>query len=480
MSLEFQGIVLAAGKGVRMQSSLPKVLHKVCGMSLVAKSLRALAGAGCSKAIVVIGYGAELVTKEVSRLSECGEFGEMSVEFAVQECQRGTGDAVKAALPYLREAKSSTLAILPGDIPLIKPSTLQSGIAFHENQLENCKQKDPLSFLSFELQDPRGFGRVLRDKNSSVTAIVEEKDCDERERKIKEVNSGIYFGSQEFITQALTSLSCDNQQGEYYLTDIVKAASDKSIPVKALKILNSREVAGANSRFELSILEQQRRLEIAVELMYAGVSFEDPNAAYIDEGVSVSEDCFIGAGTRLKGKTSIGRGTILQGDSLVEDSVIGEQSLIKLGCSIESSKVGNQCHIGPFAHLRPGSSLEDQVHIGNFVEIKKSQLKSGVKAGHLSYLGDSLIEEEVNVGAGTITCNYDGINKHQTTIGRESFIGSNTCLVAPVELGQKSYIGAGSVITKNVPSGSLAVTRSAQKIKHDWGGNKSNKEKSQS
>lgn len=449
MRTELSGILLAAGKGTRMRSSRPKVLHEICGQSLLERSIRAFDACGCGEIVVVVGYGEEAVRAEIQRL----EFA--SVKVVKQEQQLGTGDAAKVAMSAVTGEK---VLIAPGDIPLIKADTLKLGLG----------KFDALGFLSFEALDPSGFGRVIRNEAGSVQAIVEHKDCSPDQLAIREANSGIYYCNRKLLAAALESLVAKNAQGEFYLTDIVSYAVSEGQQVGAAVVPNPREVAGANSRVELALLEQYRRLEINTMLMMKGVSFEDPNVAYVDEGIEVGQDSFIGAGTRLKGRTSIGENVLIEGDSLIENCQVENGCHIKLGCSLEQSKIGERCSIGPFAHLRPGSVLESEVKVGNFVETKKATLKKGVKAGHLSYLGDATLHPGVNVGAGTITCNYDGKDKFQTVVQADSFIGSNSCLVAPVNVGEGAYIAAGSTITKDVPAGALGIGRSRQTTKLDW------------
>lgn len=424
-------IILAAGKGTRMKSALPKVLHKLCGKTLIDRAVSVARELNPEKIVLVLGEGRELVEKEVS-----------NVTITYQEEQKGTGDAARVGL----EACDGNVLILPGDAPLIKSEILKK-----------LDQTATVSLLSFNAKNPTGFGRI------DGLKIVEEKDADLKQKKITEVNSSIYLTNTDFLKEAISSLSTKNSQGEYYLTDIVEYAASKGEKVSIVNIGDSEELLGANTREELSRLEEIRRAEINSFHMKNGVSFEDPSAAYIDEGVEIGADSYIGSNTRLKGATKIGERVYFEGDSLVIDSTIAAGSKIKLGSRIENSTIGEKVSVGPFSQLRPGTVLDSEVKVGNFVEVKNSHLKKGVKAGHLSYLGDSELGEEVNVGAGTITCNYDGKNKHKTKIEEGVFIGSNTSLVAPLEIGKNALIGAGSVITKNVPENHLAIERSQQK-----------------
>jgi len=450
--MKIQAIVLAAGMGTRMKSSVPKVLHRVCGQSLVERTIRALGEAGVSQTTVVVGSGREQVETELSRL------GFEGVDTAVQESQNGTGDAAKSALPNL---KADIAAILPGDIPLLSSTVLKTAV-------DSIRSETPLLFVSFKAENPTGFGRIIRNEKGEVLSICEEKDCNQEQRKIDEVNAGIYFCSKDFLEEALDSLNTDNAQGEYYLTDIVSYAGEKGLPVEAICVEPAISLQGANSRKDLSALEIIRRSQIAEELMDRGVTLEDPAQTYVDEGVKVGKDSWLGAGTRLQGSTILAENVIVEGNSVIKNCTVGSGSHIKISSSLEDSEVGENTSIGPCAHLRPGSKIGSNCKVGNFVETKKAVLHDGVKAGHLSYLGDAEILPEANIGAGTITCNYDGKNKHKTQIGKNAFIGSNSCLVAPVEVGDNAYVGAGSTITKNVPDRALGLGRSRQTVKEGW------------
>lgn len=448
-----QAIILAAGKGSRMLSELPKVLHKVCGQSLILRTIYALKKAEISKQVVVVGHGKELVQEEID------SSGVSDIITAIQKEQLGTGHAAKSGLSAATE---ETLIILPGDVPLLCPDVISGAI------IEFEKTSADILFVSFVASKPYAFGRILRDSSDKVLGICEEKDCTKEQKKIKEVNAGVYVCKKAFLEKALDSLKSNNAQSEYYLTDIVGFAAENDYKLTAFVSTNELSLAGANSRAELSVLEKIRRKEINEEFMLSGVSFEDPEAAFIDEGVQIGPDSFIGAGTRLKGKTELAEFVYIEGNSIVQDSKVGAKTKIKLSSTILDSEVGSNCSIGPCAQLRPGTKLGSDVKIGNFVETKKSILEDGVKAGHLSYLGDAEIKKNVNIGAGTITCNYDGTNKHKTIIKEDAFIGSNSCLVAPVEIGDNAYVGAGSTITKDVPDKSLAIARNRQEIKKNW------------
>ena len=449
-----EALVLAAGKGVRMCSDKPKVLHEVCGQSLVGRTLNCLSEAGLKNISVVIGSGAELVRAEIESVNS-------NAKTVLQTEQLGTGHAVQVALP---ELSKDYILILPGDVPLLKSEIIEAAFnAVAETAAD-------LLVLTFFPDDPAAFGRMVRDADGNLQGIKEAKDCSEEELEIAEVNSGIYLLKRELLEKGLQGLSSDNAQGEIYLTDIVSYGAEKGYKLEGLAVEDPSQLAGANNRAELSELELFRRLEIAEELMLSGVGVESPAELFVDEGVRVGKDSFLGAGVHLKGQTTLGEGVVVQGYSSIENSQIASGAKIKFSSVIEDSEVGANSNIGPFAHLRPGSMIGKDVKVGNFVETKKAILKDGVKAGHLSYLGDATIEEEVNIGAGTITCNYDGKNKHKTEIGKNSFIGSNSCLVAPVKVGEEAYIGAGSVITKEVPSKALGIGRAKQSNKENWAG----------
>lgn len=439
-----------------MRSELPKVLHRLCGRSLVERAVRAVAGLKPENILVVVGYGREQVEQDLEQLSQSSKLG-TKVKAVLQQEQRGTGDAVRSALSELPKNTTSVL-IVPGDTPLLTTELLAA----------LTKSTADLSFLTVKHSKPTGFGRIIRDSSGKILAIKEEKDCTEAERGIEEINVSLYLCKPDFLNKAIGSLKANNAQGEFYLTDIVEFAVTGKYSIDGIQTQSFANVAGANSRAELSDLEAIRRGEINREWMDKGVSFEDPARAYIDEDVTIGADSFIGSGARLKGKSSLESNVVVEGDSLIEDSFVGSGTRIKLGCSIETSRLGKNCAIGPFAHLRPGTELADEVHIGNFVETKKAILGKGAKANHLTYLGDTKVGAKSNIGAGTITCNYDGVKKHETIIGEAAFIGSNTSLVAPVKIGDRAVIGAGSVITKEVPNDALGLERSEQTIVKDW------------
>jgi bifunctional UDP-N-acetylglucosamine pyrophosphorylase/glucosamine-1-phosphate N-acetyltransferase len=451
-------IILAAGKGTRMYSDAPKVLHTVCGRSMLLRVIDAVSVLSPEKIVVVVGYGAEAVQAELQGIS--------NVETVLQAEQNGTGHAVQCALSGA-EITSDEVLILPGDVPLIDSKDL----------LTLCESKagNAVSFLTCDHPAPAMLGRVVRDDNGDVEAIVEYKDCSEKQKSISEINSSVYLASKDFLEKSVAALKNNNAQKELYLTDIVAAAS-KDGGVVACKVENYFSLSGANNRYELHQLEAARRAEIVKELMVSGVTIEDPSAVYIDEGVVVEPDTYLGAGTRLRGSTKILSGAVIEGNSLIVDSSVGAGTNVKLSCYIEESTIEANCNIGPYAHLRPGSVLKENVKVGNFVETKKVTLEAGAKANHLTYLGDAHVGEAVNIGAGTITCNYDGYNKFKTEIKAGAFIGSNTALVAPVVVGEGAIIGAGSTISKDVPADALVVERAKERTLEGWAAQKRKKE----
>lgn len=454
-------IILAAGKGVRMNSALPKVLHRVCGRSLVHRALIAALGVSPGRIVVVVGYGQERVRAELEALSVNGSFHGVPLETVIQDKQLGTGHAVQMAFPRLR-AESKSVVVMPGDCPLISAEEMEKlaeGFA---------SSGEKLRFLTANFANPTGFGRVVRGKREEVIGIVEEKDASAEQRAIKEINSSIYIFERTLLEKGLKQLKPANAQGEYYLTDLIDFSVKGGEKVTALRLNSPEAVLGANNRMELSELERKRRLQINERVMLSGVTLEDPSSTYIDEDVQIGADTFIGANTRLRGKTVIESNVTIEGNASISNSRIGKETRIKFNCVIDDSVLEQGCEIGPFAHLRPGSHLHNKVKIGNFVETKKTEMQEGAKANHLSYLGDATIGAHTNIGAGTITCNYDGQKKHQTEIGADTFIGSNSCLVAPVKIGQNAYVGAGSTITKDVPQGALGIARGRQNNIDGW------------
>ncbi len=437
-----------------MKSDQAKVLHPILGRPMAWYPISRAIELGAQNVVAVVGHQADAVQKQLSSM-----FTAAPISYAMQTQQRGTGDAVAAARSALTGFSGAVL-ILYGDVPLIQTATLKRLVdAFKAS-------KGLLAMMSCRPADPTGYGRVLRSANNQVERIVEQKDATEAQLKIAEVNAGLYLADAKFLWGALEKLTPQNAQGELYLTDIVAQAAQ--LGDVAVVEADAVELAGVNDRAQLAELSDVMRARINLRHMHAGVTFLHPASAFIDEGVEIGPDTTIGPNVTLSGECEIGaRVTIGQG-SVLTHSTVGDESEVKPYSVLDDSVVGPRCHVGPFARLRPGTVLDENVHVGNFVETKKARLKKGTKAGHLSYLGDAEIGENTNIGAGTITCNYDGVNKHQTTIGRDVFIGSDTQLVAPVTIGNGAFVAAGSTITDNVPENALALSRTPQTLKENW------------
>lgn len=446
-------IVLAAGKGTRMKSEVPKVLHRIAGRPILHYPLSVLKGIGVSRTVVVVGYGKDDVRREFE--------GGRNLVFVEQREQRGTGHAVMSALKALKGFRGDVL-ILSGDVPLITGATIEALIELYR------RTGAVMSLITAVLDDPSGYGRVIRDDGMSVVRIVEDKDSTPEEKKVQEVNSGIYLVSSDFLSQNIRRLSAGNAQGEYYLPDLVRIAVEEGKKVSALTHLEPEEVMGVNNRVELARADCLMRRRINEAFMLSGVTIMSPESVLIEEGASIGEDTVIWPNVHIGGKTSIGRGCVLEEGVKIRDSRVKDGTVIKCYSVVEESSIGKSVSIGPFARLRPGSDIGDEARIGNFVEVKKSGIGKGTKANHLTYIGDSTIGSDVNVGAGTITCNYDGRMKHRTVIEDGAFIGSDTQLVAPVKVGKNAYVGSGTTVTKDVPPWSLVISRAPEKVVKDW------------
>ncbi|MGQ9646198.1 MAG: bifunctional UDP-N-acetylglucosamine diphosphorylase/glucosamine-1-phosphate N-acetyltransferase GlmU [Thermodesulfobacteriota bacterium] len=446
-------IILAAGKGTRMRSDLVKVLHPLLGVPMLSYPIElSLKGIQAKKTIVVVGHQAEKI-KET--------FPDPNIHFVLQEKQLGTGHAVLQALPFL-ESFSGAVLILCGDVPLVKPETLRS---FRDTFWRN---ESNLSVLTAVVEDPSGYGRIVRGPTGWLERIVEEKDASEEEKLIREINTGIFCIKVSFLLDGLKEIGKENAQGEYYLTDLVEIGRRRGIRCSAHMVANPTEVMGINTRADLALANEVLRQEKAMDLMLSGVTIIDPKTAYVDRRVEVGRDTLLHPNCMLQGKTRIGERCVIESNVRIVDSVIGNEVLIRSNSVITESKIDDGASIGPFAHLRPLTEIKSKAKIGNFVEVKKSVIGRGTKANHLTYIGDSLIGEEANIGAGTITCNYDGYEKHQTIIGDRVFVGSNVELVAPVKVGNRSSIGAGTTVTKDIPEGALAISRVRQKNIKGW------------
>ena len=455
---QFAVVILAAGLGKRMGLDTPKVLVSTRRMPLLHHVLHTVQELRPARTVVVTGHRRELVHTSVA-----AAFGDPSgITFAHQPEQRGTGDAVRCALPELG-GFVGTVLILYGDSPLVSASTMRSLLAAH------AEGGATVSLLSIEADPSVPYGRILRDPQTGrVLGIREAKDCSPTEHAITEMNSGVYAVDSAFLGPAVSELKNDNVQKEFYLTDIVARAVTEGQIVAAIRAPNPRELFGVNTQAELMMINATLHERQIQALIDSGVIVEDPRTVYLDETVTVAPGARLGPNVQLRGTTSIGGEVTIEGGALLRNCVVGAGATIKFSVVAEDATIGSGASVGPFAHLRAGTVLGEHVKIGNFVETKKAILASGAKASHLTYLGDCTIGAETNIGAGTITCNYDGYKKFQTTIGRGVFIGSNTSLVAPVTVEDGATVGAGSVITKSVERDSLAVTRAPQVSKPGW------------
>lgn len=446
--MKLKTLILAAGKGTRMKSDLPKVIHKVNGIPMVKKILNVLEELGTEENILILGHKKEEILKVLG-----------DVKYVVQEEQLGTGHAIMQGKELLKDYDGDVM-ILCGDTPLLKAETL--GRMYKEHK----ESGNSTTVLTSIYENPFGYGRIVKE-NGEVIGIVEEKEASEEIKKIKEVNAGVYCCNSKELFKALENVTNDNEKGEYYLTDIIKIQVNEGKKVGSFVLSDNREILGVNSKVELAKASEILRERKNISLMEEGVILIDPKATYVEESVSVGKDTVLYPGVVLQGQTIIGENCELIGTTRIIDSKLGSDIIIESSV-IEESIVDDKVTMGPFAHLRPKSHLKEKVHIGNFVEVKKSTLEYGVKAGHLTYLGNATVGKDTNIGAGTITCNYDGVNKYDTVIGENVFIGSDTMLVAPVNIGDKALTGAGSVITKDVAPRALAVERSKQIIKVEW------------
>ena len=447
-------LVLAAGIGKRMLSRTSKLVHPVAGRPMVRHVVDAARNAGVVRTVVVIGNQADEVRQAVGN-------DDKRVGFVFQKDQRGTGHAVLAAEHQLQGHQGDVL-ILNGDLPTLSAATLQDFLAFHR------ASGAPLSLLTAEVSDPRGYGRVMRNYAGDVARIVEESDATDEERATREINCGIYCVDAEHLCRPLKRATADNAQREIYLTDLVEILRRSGRRIAAYRHDRPSEVLGVNDRRELAVANRALYRRKADTLMAEGVTIVDPDSTYIDADVRVGRETIIEPGVMLLGTTEVGEDVRIGAGARVADSTIAAGTEIRPYCVVDACRIGRGCRIGPFAHLRPESVLDDESRVGNFVEVKKSHLGRGSKANHLTYLGDSEIGRGVNIGAGTITCNFDGVSKHRTIIEDEVFIGSGTQLVAPVRIRRGAFIGAGSTITRDVPAHSLAVSRGRQEIKQDW------------
>ena len=443
-------VILAAGKGTRMQSSLPKVLHKIAGRSMLGHVIDAIDSLGSeAKKIIVTGHGAALVEQQ---------FQGGDTLFVQQKEQLGTGHAVQMALPALDD--HAIVVVLYGDVPLIQPTTI--------NAMLEVVSDTQMGLLTVDLDNPHGYGRIVRSDEGAIEAIVEQKDATEKELKITEVNTGVLALQARHLRQWLPQITNDNAQKEYYLTDLIAIACSHDVEIVSVNPDSAAEVEGVNNRQQLSRLERDYQYQMAVKLMQSGTSLADP-ARFDQRGKLVAgTDNFIDVNCVFEGDVTLGNNVSIGPNCVIVDSVIGDGVEIKANTVIDSSGVGDHAVIGPFARLRPGTQLAANTKVGNFVETKKAIVGQGSKINHLSYVGDATLGDNVNIGAGTITCNYDGVNKHQTELNDNVFVGSNSTLVAPVTVESGGFVAAGSTVTREVPSDSLAVGRAKQRNIEGW------------
>ena len=444
-------VIMAAGKGTRMKSALPKVLHRLAGTSLLQHVLKAAAATGADRTVVITGHGAEQVEHTAAAALA-------DARFVRQEPQLGTGHAVQQAVPALDDAHATTL-ILNGDVPLIQPATARA--------LVQACAGEKLALLTITLPDATGYGRIVR-SGSGVSAIVEHKDATPEQRQIREVYTGIMAAPTALLKRWVMALTNDNAQREYYLTDIVSMAVAEGVPVVATAAASETEVLGVNSPAQLADLERRFQHAQADALMEAGVRLADPARLDVRGELLCGSDVEIDVNCIFEGRVSLGDGVRIGANCVIRDAEIAAGAQIHPFTHVEGAKVGPQALIGPFARLRPGAELGEEVHIGNFVEVKNATLGAGAKANHLAYLGDATVGPRVNYGAGSITANYDGAHKHRTVLGADVHVGSNCVLVAPVTIGDGSTVGGGSTVSKDVPAGKLVVARARQVIIDGW------------
>lgn len=436
-------VILAAGLGTRMKSDKAKVLHTVAGRPMIEYPVGMALALGSTRTVLVLGHQADAVRAAVDK-----RFGKGAIEVALQPEQRGTGHAVLMAEPQLG-THDGLLLILYGDTPLLTRAGLQ--------RLVDGASSSTVTMMTARFADPTGYGRVVRDPTGKFVRIVEEKDATPEEKRVDEINAGLYCGPARFFFETLQSVGSQNAQGEIYLTDVMERAA-RTMRVATVEVA-ADDVMGCNDRVDVARADKVIRHRLAHELMKSGVSVRDPSRLYVEPGVEVGRDTTLGPGVELRGNVKIGAGCTIEQGCVITDCTIGDRVHVRPYCVLAESTVGNDAVVGPFAHVRPGSVIEDEVHLGNFVETKKTRMGKGSKANHLSYLGDADVGAKVNVGCGTITCNYDGYVKSKTVIEDGAFIGSDTQLVAPVTVGKGAVTGAGTTVYRDVPPGALALTR---------------------
>ena len=445
---------MAAGHGVRMKSDKPKVLHEVLGWPMVAHVVAAARDGGCSRVVLVV--GAEWKDEMLEKVRAC--VSGVDVVAAVQEPPRGTGDAVACAMPQV--GGDCGVLVLNGDLPCLTGEAVA--------RLAAAKERRGLALATARLADPYGYGRVLRNAEGRPVGIREHKDCSEEELGVDEINIGLYATDTGLLRELLPFLGSDNAQGEVYLTDLISLAAQSGRPTSAELFEDPEDLLGVNDRRQLASATTRLRARVVDELFDDGVTLLDPDRTWVDVGVTVGADTVIEPGAMLRGRTRVGRGCLVSTGAVITDTVVGDYVNIQPYCVIEGAMIEDEAKAGPFARLRPGSVMREGSFVGNFVEMKKTDFGKGSKAGHLTYLGDATIGEGVNVGAGTITCNYDGAKKHPTILEDGVFVGSDTQFVAPIHAGKGAYIGAGTTVTKDIPAGALATARAPQTNREGW------------
>ena len=442
-------VILAAGQGKRIQSRLPKVLHPLAGKPLLTHIMNTAQQLNPEKIMIIYGHGGDQIRAALA---------DLPVQWIEQKQQLGTGHALAQAMPSIDQ--NAKVLILLGDTPIISLPTLQ--------QLLASAQNSELSLLTAELPDPTGLGRIIRNNAGKVIAIVEEKDATPEQRQLRETNTGIMVISARQLTRWLPALKNNNAQGEYYLTDIIAMAVSEGININAIQANSYEEVLAVNDRIQLAQLERAQQKQQAEKLMRAGVTLLDPARFDLRGEAQIASDVTIDVNVILEGQVSIGANTYIGPNTLLRNVRIGENVIINANTVIEDAIIENNCEVGPFARLRPGTCLKQGAHVGNFAEIKNSEVGEGTKIHHVSYMGDTTLGKNVNIGAGTIVCNYDGANKHKTIIEDNAFVGSNSSLIAPITIGENATIGAGSAVRGNVPANALAITRAEQRIVEKW------------
>lgn len=451
-------VVLAAGEGTRMRSSTPKVLHPIAGRPLVEHAVRAAAGLDPDHLVVVVGHGRAAVTEHLEGLTTALD---RKVTTAVQTEQKGTGHAVSCGLAELPSDLSGTVLVTYGDVPLLETETLSALLAEHSSS------GNAVTVLTAVVDDPTGYGRIVRDADGGVTSIVEHKDADEDQLEITEINSGIYAFDAAVLVDGLSRIRTDNAQGELYLTDVLGIARGDGRRVGALVCVDAWQVEGVNDRVQLARLGAELNRRILERWMRSGVSMIDTNSVWLDAGVTLARDVLLEPGVQLRGSTSVGEGATIGPDTTLTNVTVAEGAKV-IRTHGSDSTIGAGASVGPFAYLRPGTSLGDKGKIGTFVEVKNSEIGTGTKVPHLSYIGDATIGEYSNVGAASVTVNYDGVSKHRTTIGSHARTGCDNMFVAPVTVGDGAYTGAGTVIRRDVPPGALAVSGGPQRNLDGW------------